>query len=245
MGKISLLLPTRNRIWAVERLFESIIKTTFDCKNIEIVLYIDEDDIKSREISISEISLIKIVRPRETMGKTLNLCCKSATGDYLFNINDDVVFRTPDWDAEVMKIIKQYRDDIFLIYGNDLHKKEKSPTSPLISKTAFEIIGGFSPEGYTRFYIETHLLDIFAKLKKIGRDRIFYLHDVIFEHRHFVLNKAAIDDTYLSRSNYADRQLFVSLARDRYYQSLKLAQYIENFKTGRCHETDCEGSCED
>ncbi|MCX8082096.1 MAG: glycosyltransferase [bacterium] len=228
--EISLLLPTRNRVWALKRLFESIIKTTYDYKNIEIVLYIDEDDLQSRDITLNEITLKKITGPRQEMGKVLNTCYKESKGHCLININDDAVFETANWDILILNRIKDIQDEIYLIYGNDLHKGKKHPTFPGISRKVCEILDGFSHYGYERFLIETHLFDIFIKLRKLGYSRIFYMSDVIFEHRHYLADKSSPDETYLSRNTYKDHHLFISLARDRHYSALKLAQYICNIR---------------
>lgn len=226
--KISIILPTRGRVGSVKRLFESIIETTDCCEGIEIILYIDEDDPASHNISSSKLSVTKLIRPRENMGKITNICYKASTGDYIILMNDDVLFRTPHWDTIILEKIHFIPDKIFLMYGNDLHKGKKMPTFPIISRKLCEIMDGVCPDSYVRFHIEYHLLDIFVQLKRFKENRIFYIPEVVFEHLHYTIGKSSSDETYLSRNNQVDIYTFVSLARERYYQALKLAQYIKN-----------------
>jgi len=73
--KISILLPTKGRPSLVYRLFDSLIQTTSDPKNIEIVLYMDEDDIASHEISNPRLKIIKLIKPSgNSMGKITREC---------------------------------------------------------------------------------------------------------------------------------------------------------------------------
>ena len=140
----------------MKRLFESIIKTTSNCGNIEIILYLDEDDLESHKIHAPEISLKKVVKPREKMGKVVNLCCKASKGKCLININDDVIFRTQNWELLILDKIKSIPDEVYLFYANDLRSRKGNPTFPVISRKTYELMDGFSPDDYIRFFIETH-----------------------------------------------------------------------------------------
>jgi hypothetical protein len=60
---ISLLLPTRERPALVNRLFASIAETTFHLKQVEVVLYIDEDDTDSHDLDSADFRVVRIVGP--------------------------------------------------------------------------------------------------------------------------------------------------------------------------------------
>ena len=226
MAKISIILPTRGRQSSVYRLLDSIVKTTDNPEDLEIIIYADEDDIESQNISFPAFSIIKLTGQRETMGRITNLCYKASTGSYIFLMNDDVVFRTSHWDTVIFKKIKSVPDEVFLIYGNDLHKGEKMPSFPIISRKFCELMDGACPDNIS-FHIEGHIFDIFKRLKRFGFNRIVYLSDIIFEHLHYLAGKSSPDDTYLSRNNQMDEITFISISRERYYLALKLAWYIK------------------
>jgi hypothetical protein len=224
----SLLLPTRGRAPLVQRLFDSLVETTTELWKLEVVLYIDEDDADSEEISHPEISLVKVVgHPGETMGNMTRACYDASQGSYLVLMNDDAVFRTSDWDARVLEVAARFPDEIALIYGNDLDQGETVPTFPIVPRTVCDVLGEICPRGYRHLHIESHLLDIFNQLARLGHKRICYLDDVIFEHLHYVVGKAAIDSTYGKRNQRADDLLFIALDDERAFKAKLLAQYIE------------------
>ncbi|HEV8725743.1 MAG TPA: hypothetical protein VGW77_34440 [Candidatus Binatia bacterium] len=226
--QISLLLPTRGRAALVRRLFDSLVQTTTDLRRLEVVLYIDEDDGESREISHPELSLIRIVgRPGETMGNMNRACYEASHGPYVMLINDDAVFRTVGWDTRVLEAASHFPDEIALLYGDDLDQGEAVPTFPIMSRTMCDVLGEICPRGYRNLHIESHLLDIFKQLARMGHDRIRYLHDVIVEHMHYVVGKAAVDATYIKKSQRDDDLLFIALDDERAFKAKLLAEHIE------------------
>lgn len=229
--KISILLPTRGRPSFVYRLFDSLIQTTSDPKSIEIVLYMDADDIASHEISHPELKITKLIRPSGSpMGKITRECYGASRGRYIMLMNDDAIFRTQNWDISVMDAFARFHDDIAFVYGNDLEQGEKVPTFPILSRKACEIMGGVCPTGYLNLHIESHLFDIFNQLKRFGHNRIVYLNDVIFEHLHYAVGKSDHDRTYVKKDPNFDDRLFITLADERSYVAKKLAAHIESNK---------------
>jgi glycosyl transferase family 2 len=223
----SLLLPTRGRVHLVQRLFESVVATCRDARRLEIVLYVDEDDHESRQIVCSSLSLVKIVgQPRETMGRMNRACYDASHGRYVILMNDDAVFRTPGWDNRVLQAANDFPDGIALIYGNDLDQGEAVPTFPILPRAVCDVLGGVCPPGYRNLHIESHLLDIFRQLARLGHDRIRYLDDVVFEHMHHAVGKASLDPTYVKNNHRADDLLFIALDDERYFKAKLLAQHI-------------------
>lgn len=226
--ELSLLLPTRERPALVQRLFDSVVRTTSDLERLEVVLYIDEDDHESREIFHPGLSLVKIIgSPGQTMGNMNRACYEASHGRHVMLINDDLIFRTRDWDTRILEAASRFPDEIALIYGNDLDQGEAVPTFPIVSRTVCEILGEICPRAYRNLHIESHLLDIFKQLARMGHNRICYLHDVIFEHMHHVLGKAIVDSTYVKKNQRADDLLFIALDEERAFKAKLLAQHIE------------------
>lgn len=227
MVNISLLLPTRGRSSLVYQLFDSILKTTSDPLTVEVVLYIDEDDIGSHEINYSSFSIVKLIKPCVTLGKATKICFKASSGRYVMLVNDDVIFRTKGWDIAVLKAFSKFADDIALVYGNDLYQGEKMPTFPFLSRTVCKLMDGVCPSDYKGPYIDAHIFDIFKRLARQGFNRIVYLDDVIFEHMHQEAGKAASHVTYLKRNHHTEEPIFLSFTEERRDIALKIVRYIK------------------
>lgn len=228
---ISLLLPTRGRPTLLQRLFESLANTTADLSVLELVLYVDEDDTETRQISHPLLSLVKLIEPPgQKMGNMNRACYEASHGRHVMLMNDDVVFRTKGWDARVLEAFAPFPDEIALVYGNDLHRGKGVPTFPIVSRTVCDLIGGICPRDYLNVYIDVHLHDIFKKLRRIGHDRLRYLDDVIFEHMHHEVGKSLRDRTYFKKNERADDFVFISLDGERQSQAQKLARCIEAHK---------------
>lgn len=226
--QLSLLLPTRERPALVQRLLDSVVRTTVDPQRLEVVLYVDADDHESQKISQSTLSLIRIVGPsKTTMGNMNRACYEASHGHYVMLMNDDAIFRTPGWDDRILEAARRFPDGIALIYGNDLDQGEAVPTFPMLSRTVCEVLGGVCPPGYRNLHIESHLMDIFKQLARLGHNRIVYLHNIIFEHMHHAIGKGTLDATYVKKNRRADDLLFIELDNERAFKATVLAKYIE------------------
>lgn len=229
----SLLLPTRGRPASLKGLFESLVNTTSDLSGLEVVLYIDEDDVETRQVGHPSLSLVRLIKPPGAKMGSMNRDCYDASrGSYVMLMNDDVVFRTKGWDNGVLQAFSQFPDDVALVYGNDLHQGKRVPTFPIVSRTVCELIGGICPRDYLNVYIDVHLHDIFKKLARLGHDRLVYLDDVIFEHMHHEVGKSVMDSIYVKKNERADDFVFISLDDERRSQAQRLARYIEAKKKG-------------
>lgn len=234
---ISLLLPTRGRPALLRRLLDSVADTTANLRELEIVLYVDEDDVPSHEVSHPSLSLKRLIRsPGQTMGSMNQACYEESRGRYVMLLNDDVVFRTKHWDRSVYQAFAQFPDDIALVYGNDLHRKKSLATLPILSRTVCEILGGVCPKGYLNVYIDLHLFDLFKKLARLRCSRMVYLDDVVFEHMHHEAGKSVMDTTYVKKDERADDFLFISLEDERWNQAEMLRRYIETKNGGTSHD---------
>jgi len=224
---ISLLLPTRGRRRHVERLLAGVAATTADLTRLEIVAYVDCDDVESHGIAHRAIRVQTLIRPPgATMGTMMRACYDVSRGRYVMLINDDVVFRTAGWDLEVIRAFTRFADDVALVYGNDLDQQESRPTFPIVSRAACDVIGSICPRGYYGLHIESHLFDIFKRLVALGADRIVYLDDVVFEHTHYARCEAGLKATYRHRNKVDDDVLFFSLDQDRCRSARRLHRFI-------------------
>ena len=225
---ISLLLPTRGRPKLLRRLFESLVDTTSRLAKIEIILYIDADDIPTQEVAHPSLQLIKLIKPPgEKMGRMNQLCYEASRGRFVMLMNDDVVFRSKAWDARVLDAFARFPDEAALVYGNDLHQQEAMATLPIVSRAVCDAVGGICPRDYLNVYIDVHLFDVFKKLAKLGYPRTAYLEDVIFEHLHHEVGKSSLDATYVKKNEQFDDLLFINLEDERWNQAKMLKRYID------------------
>ena len=212
---ISLLLPTRGRPALVERLFESVAETTAQPERVEIILFVDDDDIGSHHLDSSEIAVTRLIGPRTSMGHYNSACYAAARGDIIILVNDDMVIGTSGWDNMIAEMDAGFSDKIYLAYGNDLFKKGNLCTFPILSRRTCELLVEPYPVAYRGAFIDYHLFDIFKRLQHAGFDRIRYLDDVVFEHLHYRTGKAVFDETYGKRDRFSDDPTFLALIEPR------------------------------
>lgn len=224
---ISLLLPSRGRAKLVERLFASIEATTAKLAQIEIVLYLDDDDVASHYLDSDSFKVTKIIGTKSSMGAYNSACLALAKGSIIILINDDIIFRTFGWDEQIIAMDRQFADKIYLAYANDLFKKNWC-SFPILSRKTCQALVEPYPIDYKGAFIDTHLYDVFKRLQQAGFDRICYLEDVIFEHLHYRAGKAAFDDTYKKRGRFTDDSAFIRLAAMRQQNAEQLLAIIKD-----------------
>ena len=180
---LSLIIPTRARRESLGRFTRSLIATTADCANLELVLVIDEDDSTYDEMTFDHLRTVRLRVPAGQTMSDLNLAgYRACSGDYIMLMNDDVVLRTPDWDKLVLSVFDDYRDGIVLVHVNDTLFRSKLCTFPLVTRSYCAIAEGICPSGYRRYRIDDHIHNVFNRLSVLGHNRIVYLPDVVFEH---------------------------------------------------------------
>ena len=151
------------------------------------------------------------------MGGYNSACLQGARGDVLILANDDMVIRTPGWDDRIRAMNAEFEDHIYLGYANDLFKKSRFCTFPIMSRRTCELLADPYPAEYRRAFIDVHLFDIFKRLQHAGFDRIRYYDDLVFEHLHYRTGKAPYDETYGYARNgrFADDPTFIALTATR------------------------------
>lgn len=212
---ISLLLPTRARPRLAERFFRSVVAESTHPESVEIILYVDDDDVESHHLDSPDVRVHRIIGPRLTMGQYNSRCLAEARGGIIVLANDDMVIRTRGWDDRLRALDASFDDGVYLAYGNDLFKGGKLCTFPILSRRTCELLVEPYPVAYRGAFIDCHLFDIFKRLSHLGVDRIRYLEDVIFEHLHFRTGKGELDTTYTQRGRFADDPDFLLLTDAR------------------------------
>ena len=194
--------------------------------SIEIVLYVDEDDLQSHALNCRSVTVRRIIGPRTTMGACNTACLRQSSGDIVILMNDDVVIRTEYWDERVRILHSTIPDGIYLGYGNDMFKGESLCAFPILSRRTCEMFIDPFPSDYKGAFIDYHLLDVFKRLEKWGLRRVVYLPDVVFEHMHYRTGKGVYDRTYVERDRFGDDDTFLRLSNQRRVIATKLRDAI-------------------
>lgn len=206
---------------------ETALDTAFSPEKLEIVFYIDEDDVDSQN-TVKEITAAKaVIGPRIVLSQCWNECQKVASHDVYMHCGDDILFKTVGWDLSVMTQFRKHPDRIAFVYGRDGIQPNTFGTHGFIHKNWVDTVGYFVPPYFSCDYNDTWLNDV---SKMIGRH--FYI-DIYTEHMHPAASKYIIDETHRERmargykddvhKKYAESE---SLRRD---DADKLKAFIANF----------------
>lgn len=226
---ISLILPTRNRPARALSFLKSAHEKAKNLSEIEIVMYVDEDDDCYNDFC-SPFDRTKIVRgPRLSMSKCNRRCADESSGDILFFVNDDIIVETFDWDSSIRIVHSNFEDSIYLCYPNDCFKGNKLAVFPIISRTFYDDFPIF-PDNYKGSFIDAHIHETFKLLKKLGSDRINYQKDIIFRHMHYRVTGEQPDKTYTDRVRFGDDKVFLRGVFFRQELAKKIREFIETKK---------------
>lgn len=235
MSKISLLVPSRERLNLKLTLLSSIITTVSNIENIELIFGVDEDD-PTREVAykiskaIPFIKIIDIKNDGKFIGinKIWNLLVPHAAGDILGYIGDDMIFKTPNWDIEIIKEFSDNlpSDKIKLVHCYDgFRNRDEICVNAFLHRKYVDIIGYLCREEFLINWSDQWLYQSFKAF-----DRVSYRPDIHIHHNHWVFGKRARDgvaDRMLSdNKDKISDQLWFDLAGERINDVNKLSKYM-------------------
>jgi hypothetical protein len=197
MYNISLVTPTRKRLDGLKRMWHSALDTAKEPDKIELVLYIDHDDIETvngyHELR-NQDNIVVIIsdpdKPKEIYTNLHNICCEASTADIFFQCVDDIVFRTDNWDEIVINKFNEFDDKIAYLFPDDCHWGSKFGTHGFFHKAWYNALGHISPPYFTVDWADNYINDIAKAV-----DRWIYLENVIIEHMHWTFGKMEFDET--------------------------------------------------
>lgn len=227
--KISLLVPTRQRPDGLLRFGGSAYVNACVPDDVEVVVYIDDDDATYDEIlsAPNADAVLTILRgPRITLSEMWNRCADVATGEVLGHMGDDIIFRTYGWDDMVRDAFMMYDDRIAFVHGRDGIQDGGLGTHGFLHRRWVETIGYFVPPYFSSDYNDTWLTEV---ADMIGR-RV-YLPDLYTEHMHHTVGKAEMDQNTIDRlrrhrEDDVDR-LYRSLQNERQRDAAKLREVLQ------------------
>lgn len=235
MPKISLLVPSRERLNLKLTLISSIITTANNINNVELIFGIDEDD-PTKELAYkiaSSIPFVKLVNINNNgkfigINKIWNILIPHATGDILGYIGDDMIFKTPNWDSEIIKELSDNlpQDKIKLVHCYDgFRTKDEICVNAFLHRQYVEIIGYLCREEFLINWSDQWLYQSFKAF-----DRVTYRPDIHIHHNHWVFGKRARDEVadrmLCDNKDKISDQLWFDLAQERINDVNKLSKYL-------------------
>ena len=189
----SLFLNTRGRVSLLSNLLDSIVNTTYDINQLELLITIDNDDTESIEFlqSFNKIPNIKlIIEPRPSnLHTNINNMAAQSIGDFLFVLNDDVVFLTKYWDKIIKDFYQDRKNDIYYLATIDTSidktKNVRYPSFPILTRKAYNTLGYFMSEKFVSHGGDVHLWRIFNSVDRILKTPIILDH-VMHDSQHHI-----------------------------------------------------------
>jgi len=182
---ISLFFNTRKRVGMLANLLNSIVNTTADLEQVEILITADNDD--EQTVDLLQQYKSKGIFPNlhltigdkpSNLHTSINRMASNAKGDFLFVLNDDVILRTYGWD----KIISESCDPSEIMYLStmdtsiDKTKHGRYASFPVLTRAAYESLGYFMSERFVGHGGDVHLWRIFNELDRTKYIPVFLDH---------------------------------------------------------------------
>jgi hypothetical protein len=234
--KISLLVPSRERLNLKLTLISSIITSVHDINNVELIFGIDEDD-PTRDVvykiaaAIPFVTVVDIKNDGKFIGinRIWNLLYPHAKGDILGYIGDDMVFKTPNWDNEIINelTIKLPDDKIKLVHCYDGYRlHDEICVNAFLHKRYVEVVGYLCREEFLINWSDQWLYQSFKAF-----NRVTHRPDIHIQHNHWVFGnrkKDGVADRMLADNNdVISDKLWFELTDERISDVNKLAKYLK------------------
>lgn len=216
--QILVICPSRGRPQQCKAMVDSFLKNS-NCSTIKILLDNDDEFLNEYFDVLKDVSFS--INTRNTTTNLINDHWRYTADCYkYFSVtNDDFIYQTKDWDKKLIKRIKE-SGKFGIAYGNDLLAGMAIPTTSVISREIVESLG------YLQMPLLTHLFGDNV-WNYIGRacDCIYYVPEVIIEHRHVFARKAQADETHNftnSEEMYRkDEQAFIKWIKENSKDDIK------------------------
>ena len=237
---ISILVPSRKRLYNVQRMIDSLIDTISGNHKIELILRLDFDDEKDyiEQISIKGCDLLNLTWVIDeptfpNLSVLWNDCLKYSVGDIIQMGGDDLIYSTKNWDELVVQEFKStFPNGIGFIYGPDGIFYSNLGTHGFVSRLWVDTLGYFTPQQGFTYYNDNWVFEV-ATL--IGKRH--YIEKLFINHCRYPANHGT-DPNYERMASYhsADGERFNSsemiVARQAESQKLLCAE-IPNYWEGK------------
>ena len=157
--------------------------------------------------------------------KKWNLGADEANGDILFLGQDDIAFRTPNWDTTITDLYGSFPDPYWFVHTATGGRRRSAPY-PFLTREWVDRLGYMVWDQVVGDYCETWVFEI---AKQIGRTE--YVPDVFIEHLNPILGTAVEDATFreyrAAQSGNTARRKFQATGPERVDDASRLLSAID------------------
>lgn len=110
VNKISILIPSKQRVKKLKRCIDSMFINTNNLERIQVLILIDENEINKQDYisyinSLSnDINIKLFIKNEKTHNLRNNFLASKVISDLYFPLNDDVIFTMKGWDSYIDEI---------------------------------------------------------------------------------------------------------------------------------------------
>lgn len=191
--KTLIMVASRNRPRKLSEMLASFNATKLS--STEIAIYVADNDPCLEEYREILKPYIHKIGKWITQGDVFNLFSSEFKNvEFYGTINDDHIYHTKEWDKSLTGAIASQGNGWGLACANDLltdWNKFKHPGATIISGNIVRTLGYYTWPKFRWIGIDFAQGALFTKL-----NRLYYLPEVIVEHRHWLNSKAKKDDNY-------------------------------------------------
>ena len=220
---ISVLVPSRGRPEMFTRMYESLYATAVYPRSVEVVAYLDTDDLTKADYpNENGVPIWYRGGGRCLLSEAWNHCYAHARGEIVMHAGDDLTFNTPGWDQRVRQEFAKIPDRIGVVFADDLSTNFPDlATHGFVHRRWVETVGYFLPPRFSSDWNDVWISEV---AKMVGR--LVPMPDVVIEHRHYSFGKAEYDQTHREREERGAADdvvgLFKRTAKERAADAAKL-----------------------
>ena len=194
---LSLIHPSRGRSQKAKSTLDTWLAKKSNGHDVQHLLSLDETDAEINHYieTFSDYSKL-VINDNSCVVQATNEAAKHATGEFLIFLSDD--FDCPHyWDSSLVNVSQKHhkspRDDPFIIKVDDCLQvfKTRVLTIPIMSRRLYECLGYFWYPEYKSMFADQDLYEVCDQMQVI-----IEAPELKFEHRHYSIGKAPLDETY-------------------------------------------------
>lgn len=236
MADLVVIVPSRGRPAAAKELAGACRATCTADTSLTFAVDVDDPD-ADRYVAVAELGLASvIVGDHTSMVGALNRRAIGYAGldDELavFAVafmGDDHRPRTMGWDSAYLQALRDLGTGI--VFGNDLLQRGNLPTQCAMTSDIIRALGWMAPSDLTHLYVDNFWRDL-----GIQAGCLAYLPDVVVEHMHPIVGKAAWDEGHVrvnSQAMYSkDRAAYAAYRAERFDADVRKVQALRQLVAG-------------
>lgn len=154
--KFSIVFPSRERVPLLKRMLDSLVATTANLSDIEVLIAVDHDDKDTFEFLTSDktypfVTHYGVKRSLNFSRDYYTMLAHRSSGQWIITANDDCVFETEHWDAKAYEVLKDLPGVIYGYIEDGLGEWRAKGHGdyccfPLQGRKGFEALGYIFPD---------------------------------------------------------------------------------------------------